>query len=156
MFKECIMFYEYLIKIIFHLTVSKWLLPLDVYERALIIHTWGTGDALHYNDVIMSAMASQLTGVSIIFSTVKTHQRFASLIFVRGIHQRPVDSAHKGPLTHKMFPFYEVATGDAVMCQWTRTSLVQILAFLFGAKPFSEPMLDYWYLVPLKQNAIFG
>ena len=50
---------------------------------------------LHYNDVIMSAMASQITGVSIVYSTVcsgvdqRKHQRSTSLAFVRGIHRWP-------------------------------------------------------------------
>ena len=33
---------------------------------------------------------------------------FASLAFVRGIHQWPVNSAHKGPVTRNMFPFDDV------------------------------------------------
>ena len=45
----------------------------------------------HYSDVIMSAMASQITGVSMVCSTVcsgaaqRKHQSSASLAFVRGI-----------------------------------------------------------------------
>ena len=45
----------------------------------------------HYSSVIMSAMASQITGVSIVYSTVdsdldqRKHQSSASLVFVRGI-----------------------------------------------------------------------
>ena len=56
----------------------------------------------HYSDVTVSAMTSQITGVSIIFSTVcscadqRKHQSSASLAFVRGIHQSPVDSPDKG------------------------------------------------------------
>ena len=56
-------------------------------------------------------MASQITGVSIICSTVfsgagqRKHQSSAWLAFVRGIHRWPVDSPHKGPVTRKMFPF---------------------------------------------------
>ena len=30
----------------------------------------------------------------------------ASLAFVKGIHRRPVNSPHKGPVTRKMFPFW--------------------------------------------------
>ena len=69
---------------------------------------------LHYNDVTMVAMASQLTGVSIVYSTVcsgtgqRKHQGSASLAFVRGIHRSPVNSPHKGPVTQKMFPFDDV------------------------------------------------
>ena len=50
----------------------------------------------HCSDVIMSAMASQITSVSIVYSSVcsgadqRKHQSFASLAFVRGIHRRPV------------------------------------------------------------------
>ena len=62
----------------------------------------------------MSAMASQITGVSIVCSTVclcanqRKHQSSASLTFARGIHRWPVDSPHKGPVTRKMFPFDDV------------------------------------------------
>ena len=57
----------------------------------------------------MSAMASQLTGVSIVCSTVGScadqtkHQSSASLAFVWGIHRSPVNSPHKWPITRKMF-----------------------------------------------------
>ena len=48
---------------------------------------------LHYTDVIMSTVASQITGVSIAYSNVgsgadqRKHQSSASLAFVRGIHR---------------------------------------------------------------------
>ena len=47
----------------------------------------------HYNDIIMSTMASLITGVSIVHWTVcsgadqRKHQSSASLAFVRGIHR---------------------------------------------------------------------
>ena len=65
----------------------------------------------HYNDVIMSAMASQLISIVIIYSSVylvadqRKHQSSASPAFVRGIHGWPVNPPHKGPVTRKMFPF---------------------------------------------------
>ena len=64
---------------------------------------------VHYNDVIMSAMVSQITGVSIIYSTVcsgedQRRQTSVSLAFVGGIHC----SQHKGPVTRRMFPFDDV------------------------------------------------
>ena len=68
----------------------------------------------HYSDVIMSAIASQTTGVSIVDSTVclgvdqRKHQSSASLAFVRGIHQWPLDSPQKGPVARKMLPFDDV------------------------------------------------
>ena len=64
-----------------------------------------------YNDFIMGAMAYQVTGVWVVWSTVcagvyqRKHQNSVSLDFLRGIHRWPMDSAHKGPVTQKMFPF---------------------------------------------------
>ena len=64
-----------------------------------------------YSDVIISVMASQITGVSSVYSTVcssldlRKHQSPTSLAFVRGIHRWLVNSPHKGPVTRKMFPF---------------------------------------------------
>ena len=77
----------------------------------------GSGNGLvpsHYCDVIMSAMVSQITGVSIVCSTLSSgadqikYQSFVSLAFVREIHWWPVDSPHKGPVMWKMFPFHDV------------------------------------------------
>ena len=71
---------------------------------------------IHYNDVIMSAVASQITSVSIVCSAVgsgveqRKHQSSVSLAFVWGIHRWPVNSPHKWSVTRKMFPF-----GDVIM-----------------------------------------
>ena len=63
----------------------------------------------HHSDVLMSAMASQITGVSTVYSTIVSgeskHQSSASLAFVRGIPWWPVNSLHKSPVTRKVFPF---------------------------------------------------
>ena len=62
----------------------------------------------------MSAMASQITSLTIVYPTVysaadqRKHQCSASLAFVRGIHRWPVNSPHQGPVTRKMFPFDDV------------------------------------------------
>ena len=64
----------------------------------------------YYNDVIMGAVASQITSLTIVYSTVdsdadqRKHQSSASLAFVRG--------NHKWPVTRKMFPF-----DDVIMCR---------------------------------------
>ena len=69
---------------------------------------------LHYNDVIMGAIASQITSLTIVYSIVysgadqRKHQSSASLVFMRGIHRRPVNSPHKWPVTQKIFPFDDV------------------------------------------------
>ena len=55
----------------------------------------------HYNDVIMGAIASQITGLTIVYSIVysdadqRKHQSSASLAFVREIHRGAVNSPHK-------------------------------------------------------------
>ena len=68
----------------------------------------------HYDDVIMGAIASQITSLTIVYLTVyagadqSKHQSPASLAFVWGIHRGPVNSPHKWPVTRKMFPFDDV------------------------------------------------
>ena len=62
---------------------------------------------IHYNDVIMSAMASQIAGVSIASSTIclgtgqRRRQSSASAAFAGGNHRSPVDSPHKWPVRGK-------------------------------------------------------
>ena len=81
----------------------------------------------HYDDVIMGAMAFQITSLTIVYSTVysdadqRTHQTSASLAFVRGIHPGPVNSPHKWPVTREMFPFDDVimVTVTPRSCSWT-------------------------------------
>ena len=66
---------------------------------------------LYNNDVIMSAIASQITGLMIIYSAVysgadqRKHQSSSSLAFLRGmIGEFP----HKCPVTRNMLPFDDV------------------------------------------------
>ena len=65
---------------------------------------------MHYGDVIMGAIASEITSLTIAYSTAdqRKHQSSASLALVRWIHQGPVNSPLKLPLTRKMFPFDDV------------------------------------------------
>ena len=84
-------------------------MPGHSFESCLVLQFQG-----HYSDVIMSAMASQITGVSFLYSIVSSgvdqrkHQRSASLAFVRGIHWWPVNSPLRGPVTRNMFPLDDV------------------------------------------------
>ena len=65
--------------------------------------------SLHYSDIIMSAMASKITSLMIVYSTIysgtdqRKHQSSASLAFVGGIHRWAVNSPPKGPVTRKCF-----------------------------------------------------
>ena len=69
---------------------------------------------IHYDDVIMGTIASQITSLTIVYSALYSgadqskHQSSASLAFVRGIHRGPVNSPHKWPVTRKMSPFDDV------------------------------------------------
>ena len=68
----------------------------------------------HYNDVIVGTIASQITSLTMVYSTVysdagqRKHQSSASLASVRGIHRGSSNSPHKWPVTRKMFPFDDV------------------------------------------------
>ena len=75
----------------------------------------------YYNDAIMSTMASQITNLMIVYSTVysgedqRKHLRSASMAFVRWIHWWPVNSPRKGPVMRKMFPFDDVIMLDETL-----------------------------------------
>ena len=77
------------------------------------------------SDVIMGAMASQITNLTIVYSTVysgtyqRKHQSSAPLAFVRVIQRWPVNSPHKWPVARKMFPFYDV------IMKWDKISRYQ-------------------------------
>ena len=64
--------------------------PISIHDIELVIH---------YLDVIISAMASQIVGVSIVCSTVcsgadqRNHQSSALVAFVMGIHHWPSQRA---------------------------------------------------------------
>ena len=89
----------------------------------------------HNCDVIMGAITSQITCLTIVYSTVysdadqRKHQSSASLAFVRGIHRGPVNSLHKWPVTWKMFPF------DDVIVEW-KCSLHHKMAVMW-------PLVDF-------------
>ena len=97
----------------------------------------------YYNDVIMSVMASQVTSLTIVYSTVysgadqRTHQSSALLAFVRGIHRWPVNSPHKGPVTRKMFPF------DDVIMIFESAWWMPKARRLFGARTSATIMVAY-------------
>ena len=84
---------------------------------------------VYYSEVIKSAMASRITGISIVCSTVCwgadqwKHQSSASLAFVRGIHRSPVNPPHKWPATRKVFPF-----DDVIMWYYTNSLRIAFLA----------------------------
>ena len=94
---------------------SVWLLQLTVFKYLVASHVTEPGWLLtepfavtkfHCNDFIMSAIASQITNLTIVYSTdysdadQRKHQSSASLAFV--------NSPDKWPVTRKMVPFDDV------------------------------------------------
>ena len=82
----------------------------------------------------MSAVVSQITGITTVLSTVcsgvhqRKHQNYASLAFVRGIHLESVDSPHKEPVTGELFLFDDVIMIMRTKLSHLATSLQQLLA----------------------------
>ena len=93
-----------------------WLCPgslccQDISSRRTDLCRFTVGK--RFSDVIMGSMVSQITSLTIVYSIVysgadKKHQSSASMAFVWGIHQWPVNSPHKRPVTRKMVPFDDV------------------------------------------------
>ena len=90
--------------------IREWI-PLLLFQRTTCL-------LLHYDDVIMTMLASQITSLMVVYSIVysgvneRKHQSSASLAFVREIHRGPVNFPHKWPVTRKMFPFDDVIMGS--------------------------------------------
>ena len=86
------------------------------YQRCVI-----TGRCDHCSDVIMSAMDSQITSLTIVYSTFysgadqRKRQSSASLAFVQGIHRWPVNSPRKRPVTRNIFPLDDVIKINTVI-----------------------------------------
>ena len=116
-----------------YLVTGKHRRPVNFTHNVSIMRkTFPCGDGIvdiaihckfHYSDVIMSAMVSQITGVSIDClinysgADQRKYKSSASLAFVRGIHQWPVNFPHSGPVTRKMISF-----DDVIMCLLCKTS----------------------------------
>ena len=104
--------------------LMKWLLCA---QKTSHYYGW-RGRGFHYNDVIMGALTSQITNLTIVYSDAdqRKHQSSASLAFVQGIHRWPVNFPHKRPVTRKMFPF------DDVIMWWFRHAGGKWLRTVFG------------------------
>ena len=95
---------------------------MSIQTRWLInesIHVVSKGSCLidyHYCDVIMGAVASQITSLTIVYPTVysgadkkKKHQSSAWLAFVRGIYRRPVTGE---------FPAQRASSAENISIWW--------------------------------------
>ena len=109
-----------------------------------------SNDIEHYNDVIMTTMESQITSLTVVYSTVysdtdqRKHQSSASLAFVWGIH--PVNSPHKWPVTRKMLPF-----DDVIMVY----RINGLLSLKFHEERFQRPVPSLHYEM-IKNGKVFS
>ena len=106
--------------------VDQWCQPTTV--STLDQNPWRHMISLvHYDAVIVGAMASQITSRTIVYSTVysdadqRKHQSSASLAFVRGIHRGPVNSPHKWPVNAGNVSIIMMSS-----CVWCSRSLAHI------------------------------
>ena len=101
----CLLFFLY-VMLVLYAEDHRFIVILET--GPLRVYCW------HYDDVIMSAIASQITSLTMFYSIVysdanqRKYQSSVSLAFVRGIHRGPVNSQHKWPVTRRMFPFDDV------------------------------------------------
>ena len=101
-----------------------WIRSKNTSKAKNVLMPCSLHDSAHHSDVIISMMASRITSLTIVYSTVYPsvdeikHQISASLAFVRGIHRWPVNSPHKWPVTRKMFPFDDVIM-DCYVLLWS-------------------------------------
>ena len=109
----------------------------------IVVGCWGVGG--YHSDVIMGAIASQITSLAVVYWTVypgadqRKHQNSTSLAFVRGIHRWPVNYPHKGSVTWKMFPF-----DDDIMIDRDMTALLWMVTLHFVAFGYSiHPHISY-------------
>ena len=108
--------------VFFYLLLNKWMSKqswrrwLETPSRSLWCNCNGKGEpgfarfeSRHYDDVIMTMMASQITSLTVVYSIVysdadqRKHQSSASLFFVRGIHRDRWIPRTKGQLRGKCF-----------------------------------------------------
>ena len=97
---------------------------------------------MHYSNIIMGAIASRITSLTIVYTTVysdadqRKHLSSMSLAFVRG----PVNFPHKWPVTRKMFRFDDIIMVYSIwfpVCSLVDESTITCLSTHFAdAKSF--------------------
>ena len=115
----------------------------------------------HHSEVIMGAMASQITSLTSVYSTVysganqRKHQSSTSLAFVRRIHRWPLNSPHKRPVTRKMFPFDDVIM-ECIIIDMHCIALIRLeetgkcIRITFGKHSIISAIeIDYEYVIAI-------
>ena len=100
-----------------HSLLSTMLLLVDIFYGNRHIHTY------HYNDVIMTTMTSQITSLTVVYSTVYSDadKKKTSKLRVTGLcvgnSPGPVNSPHKGQLRGKSFHLM-TSSWCCILCMW--------------------------------------
>ena len=150
--------------------MSQWLGSSLVYTMTSLVYrpvcvyvcmyTTSRHSCNNYNDVTMSAMASQITSLTIVYSSIwsgayqRKHQSSASLAFAKRIYRWPMNSPHKGPVTRKnvfIWWRHHVNDGFPNLIQYTGGQILnamhmQKIRVLFLSKMFPE--VSFVYLSP--------
>ena len=106
----------------------------------------------HYNDVIMTTMASQITSITFVYSTVYSDSKSkkSSKLRVTGLcvgnSPRLVNCPHKWPVTRKMFPFDDVIMIRAKWSLFCRRRFQ--MHFLQQIDDFDSNITEFHFLVP--------
>ena len=135
------------VSIMLYSTLQEWWTRVVL---CFVLSQFGTGRFIHiyYNDVIMGVIASQITSLASVYSTVcsdqRKHQSSASLALVRGIHRRPVNSPH-GPSNAENVSIWWRHHGS-VLLQWHKT----IITRLFNTNKVT-PNMGKWMALKLTE-----
>ena len=154
--------YNTILAALFLIFMSLVCLPRCLpYKEAIVIRLTVY---IYYSDVIIGAVASQITSLLIVYSTVysgadqRKHQSSVSLASVRENHRWPVNYPHKCPVSGKMFPFddaimSEVNTGAGHIHIWV---IYHNLSHIWDLKTFWDNVFWWWRgLLPLYFPNIF-
>ena len=81
-------------------TFSRWLVSCSSTGLITVTSQW-----MRWR---LKSSACRLFAQPFVQAQIKKNQSSAPLAFFMGIHRGPMDSPHKGPVTRKMFSFYDV------------------------------------------------
>ena len=108
--------------------------------------------SFHYTDVIMTTMASQITSLTVVCSTVysdadqRKHQSSASLAFVWGIHRDRWIPHTKGQLRRKCF---HLMTSS---CWWKTSIILKGVSVSFGISVLMSQRVNMHIYQPWEDN----
>ena len=121
-----------IVQCIFDISTTPWpVFSLWSYETSANVRIYFYVFSPHYGDVIMGTTASQITSLTIVYSTVyssayqRKHQSSASLAFVRRIHRGTGE-----------FPAQMASNADFFFHLMTSSCIV-----IVNSSPFSSPYI---------------